>query len=86
METKIDGDIMDSSPPSLSSSSSSHGRARPPSPPPPPPPSSSNKRQRRSAGPTMPQSDEDVLREAGVSDFDRYAVKPGMALLPDLFL
>jgi citronellol/citronellal dehydrogenase len=30
--------------------------------------------------------DEEVLRQAGVSDFDRYAVKPGMALLPDLFL
>jgi citronellol/citronellal dehydrogenase len=30
--------------------------------------------------------DEDVLREAGVSDFDRYAVQPGQPLLPDLFL
>jgi len=30
--------------------------------------------------------DDDVLREAGVADFDRYAVKPGMPLLPDLFL
>jgi citronellol/citronellal dehydrogenase len=30
--------------------------------------------------------DEDVLREAGVTDFDRYAVKPGMPLMPDLFL
>jgi citronellol/citronellal dehydrogenase len=30
--------------------------------------------------------DEDVLRQAGVSDFDRYAVKPGTELLPDLFL
>ncbi len=30
--------------------------------------------------------DEEVLREVGVSDFDRYAVKPGMPLLPDLFL
>ncbi|MCC7325806.1 MAG: NAD(P)-dependent oxidoreductase [Burkholderiales bacterium] len=30
--------------------------------------------------------DEDVLREAGVTDFARYAVKPGMQLLPDLFL
>jgi citronellol/citronellal dehydrogenase len=30
--------------------------------------------------------DEDVLREAGVSDFDRYAVEPGQPLLPDLFL
>ena len=30
--------------------------------------------------------DEDVLHEAGVCDFDRYAVQPGAALLPDLFL
>ena len=30
--------------------------------------------------------DDDVLREADVADFDRYAVKPGMPLLPDLFL
>ena len=30
--------------------------------------------------------DEDVLREAGVGDFDRYAVSPGKPLLPDLFL
>lgn len=30
--------------------------------------------------------DEDVLREAGVSDFDSYAMQPGAALLPDLFL
>jgi len=30
--------------------------------------------------------DEDVLREAGVTDFDRYAVKPGAPLLPDIFL
>ncbi len=30
--------------------------------------------------------DEDVLEEAGVTDFDRYAVKPGTSLLPDLFL
>jgi citronellol/citronellal dehydrogenase len=30
--------------------------------------------------------DEDILREAGVLDFDAYAVKPGEALLPDLFL
>jgi citronellol/citronellal dehydrogenase len=30
--------------------------------------------------------DEDVLREAGVSDFDRYAVSPGQPLMPDLFL
>ncbi|MES1210763.1 MAG: short chain dehydrogenase, partial [Acidobacteriota bacterium] len=30
--------------------------------------------------------DEDVLREAGVTDFEKYAVKPGAPLLPDLFL
>jgi len=30
--------------------------------------------------------DEDVLRAAGVTDFDQYAVQPGMPLLPDLFL
>ena len=30
--------------------------------------------------------DEDVLREEGVTDFEAYAVKPGTALLPDLFL
>ncbi len=30
--------------------------------------------------------DEDVLRGAGVTDFDQYAVQPGMPLLPDLFL
>ena len=30
--------------------------------------------------------DEDILRESGVTDFDRYAVQPGAALLPDLFL
>jgi len=30
--------------------------------------------------------DEDVLREAGVSDFEPYAVQPGARLLPDLFL
>ena len=30
--------------------------------------------------------DDEVLRDAGVTDFDRYAVKPGMPLLPDLFL
>ena len=30
--------------------------------------------------------DEDVLRAAGVTDFERYAVQPGMPLLPDLFL
>ncbi len=30
--------------------------------------------------------DEEVLREEGQSDFDRYAVAPGQPLLPDLFL
>jgi citronellol/citronellal dehydrogenase len=30
--------------------------------------------------------DEDVLREAGVTDFTRYAVDPAQPLLPDLFL
>ena len=30
--------------------------------------------------------DEDVLRGAGVTDFDRYAVKPGAPLQPDFFL
>ena len=30
--------------------------------------------------------DEDVLREAGVTDFAPYATKPGAPLLPDLFL
>jgi citronellol/citronellal dehydrogenase len=30
--------------------------------------------------------DEDVLRDAGVTDFDRYATEPGTPLLPDLFL
>jgi citronellol/citronellal dehydrogenase len=30
--------------------------------------------------------DEDVLREAGVSDFEQYAVTPGKPLHPDLFL
>jgi citronellol/citronellal dehydrogenase len=30
--------------------------------------------------------DEDVLREAGVQDFTRYAMQPGAPLLPDLFL
>ena len=30
--------------------------------------------------------DEEVLREAGVTDFDAYAVKPGEPLAPDLFL
>jgi citronellol/citronellal dehydrogenase len=30
--------------------------------------------------------DETVLREAGVTDFDRYAVSPGTPLYTDLFL
>ncbi len=30
--------------------------------------------------------DEDVLREAGVTDFERYAVQPGQPLMSDLFL
>lgn len=30
--------------------------------------------------------DEDVLRKEGVTDFSRYAVKPGTDFLPDLFL
>lgn len=30
--------------------------------------------------------DEEVLREAGVRDFDAYAMQPGAPLLPDLFL
>ena len=30
--------------------------------------------------------DEEVLREAGVTDFARYAVDPSQPLLPDLFL
>ena len=30
--------------------------------------------------------DDDVLRDAGVSDFERYAMKPGAPLIPDLFL
>jgi len=30
--------------------------------------------------------DEEVLREAGVTDFERYAVAPGQELYPDLFL
>ncbi len=30
--------------------------------------------------------DEDVLREEGVTDFEKYAVTPGGELLPDLFL
>ena len=30
--------------------------------------------------------DEDVVREAGVTDLAPYAMKPGMPLLPDLFV
>ena len=30
--------------------------------------------------------DDEVLAEAGVTDLERYAVKPGTPLLPDLFL
>jgi citronellol/citronellal dehydrogenase len=30
--------------------------------------------------------DEEVLAQAGVTDLDRYALQPGEALLPDLFL
>lgn len=30
--------------------------------------------------------DEDVLRETGITDFERYAVEPGQELCPDLFL
>ncbi len=30
--------------------------------------------------------DEELLREAGITDFDAYAVQPGAPLLPDLFL
>lgn len=30
--------------------------------------------------------DEEILAEAGVTDFERYAVQPGAPLLPDLFL
>jgi citronellol/citronellal dehydrogenase len=30
--------------------------------------------------------DEDVLRAEGVTDFDHYAVKPGMDLMPDFFV
>ena len=30
--------------------------------------------------------DEDVLREEGVTDFGKYAVKPGEPLMKDLFL
>ena len=30
--------------------------------------------------------DEEVLREQGIKDFERYAVTPGAALYPDIFL
>ena len=30
--------------------------------------------------------DEDILREEGVTDFDKYAIKPGVELAPDFFL
>ncbi|RTL02196.1 MAG: short chain dehydrogenase, partial [Lysobacterales bacterium] len=30
--------------------------------------------------------DEEALAEAGITDFDAYAVTPGAALLPDIFL
>jgi citronellol/citronellal dehydrogenase len=30
--------------------------------------------------------DEEVLKEAGITDFGRYAMKPGARLIPDLFL
>jgi citronellol/citronellal dehydrogenase len=30
--------------------------------------------------------DEEVLRDAGVTDFDRYAVQPGLELYPDLYM
>lgn len=30
--------------------------------------------------------DEDILKEVGVTDFDKYAVKPGTPLMPDFFL
>jgi citronellol/citronellal dehydrogenase len=30
--------------------------------------------------------DELVLREAGVTDFDRYSVTPGSELIPDFFV
>jgi citronellol/citronellal dehydrogenase len=30
--------------------------------------------------------DDEVLAEAGITDLDAYAVKPGTPLLPDLFL
>ena len=30
--------------------------------------------------------DDDVLRSAGVTDFDKYQVTPGVELLPDFFI
>jgi citronellol/citronellal dehydrogenase len=30
--------------------------------------------------------DDEVLADAGVTDLERYAVRPGNSLLPDLFL
>jgi len=30
--------------------------------------------------------DDEVLREAGVTDFEQYAVEPGKELLPDFFI
>ena len=30
--------------------------------------------------------DEEVLREAGISDFEKYAVDPAAGLAPDLFI
>jgi citronellol/citronellal dehydrogenase len=30
--------------------------------------------------------DEQVLREAGETDFDKYAVEPGVELMPDYFI
>ena len=30
--------------------------------------------------------DDEVLAASGITDFSRYAVKPGSPLLPDLFL
>ena len=33
-----------------------------------------------------PQVDEELLRSTGVTDFTKYAVKPGTQLLPDFFL
>ena len=30
--------------------------------------------------------DEDVLREAGITEFDKYSVTPGSDLIPDFFV